>query len=725
MAEGVSSNTERTPSQEFQKELNDILYTPLNVENIGRFADDALNELIELNESVVHRYQQEHPESDTYSDAALEDAAYAAYSLENLGVVLDRITAVRDRIASLAVRIQASLTETGSVIVPPDRDGPAFQDTGKGNYEAPDRLNRLITLAYILETDFDIDQDNVSYTQGSTTDSMVRQEPYVRVEIEDLNRVVYVCDEEGNASYIFDTEILGHLGISVIELDQMTKNQRNAFLRITPEAGRRIVQSPTWRSVVSEALREPFSIDGKVPAPSEVVSRSEFVERGFLEFDDFVTEVRVAYKEAESPRNLLKWYQGEYKRRSGWPSTPTNFYKDKGWQSYPELVGQEKVDFLEFTDFVLEVQLAYEEAGSPEYIGKWYKGEYKNHSGWPADPQRLYKDKGWQSFPELVGLEKVKFLEFDDFVAEVRSAYQITGQPKGIQRWYEDEFQKHTGWPSNPHIKYQANGWRSYPELVGKEVKEFLNYEDFVEEVRALYSDKIAPAGIAKWYKSEFKKHLGWPSEPEKAFKKVGWVSYLELVGKEVTGFLKYDDFLRAVKVSYDAAGQPNGVQKWYRLEFRKHAGWPSQPEKTYNKDGLKGYPELVGKEVKEFLNYEDFVLAVRVAYEAAGQPNAVQDWYEDEFRKHSGWPSAPDSKYRHDGWKSYPELVGKEVKEFLNYEDFVLAVRVAYEAAGQPNNIQQWYRAERKKHSRWFTNPDQSYKDKGWLGYPELVGKI
>jgi hypothetical protein len=92
--------------------------------------------------------------------------------------------------------------------------------SGSGTYEAPRKLDRLVTLAYILERDFDIDPSTVRYVQGSTTDTMLRQEPYVRVEIEDLNRVVYVCDEEGNASYVFDAEVLEQLGITPPELDK-------------------------------------------------------------------------------------------------------------------------------------------------------------------------------------------------------------------------------------------------------------------------------------------------------------------------------------------------------------------------------------------------------------------------------------------------------------------------------------------------------------------------
>jgi hypothetical protein len=658
MTEGVSNKPERTPSQEFREQLHGILYTPLSVENIGHFADDALNELIELSASVVHKYQQEYPESDALSGAALEDAAYAVYGLENLGTVLDRITAVRDRIAAIGQRVQESLAQTNSVIVPPDQTGPAFRAAGSGTYEAPDKLNRLITLAYILETDFDIDQNSVRYRQGTTTDTMVRQEPYVRVEIDDLNRVVYVCDEEGNASYVFDTKVLAHLGIDLLELDKMTKNQRNAFLRVTPEAGRRIVQSPAWRNVVSEALQETFASDGKVPAPTEILPRSEFAERGkFLEFEDFETDVKVTYAKAGKPEGVAKWYKSEYVNHAGWPSSPSGTYKDKGWQSYPELVGREKNVFLDFANFVSEVRVAYAEAENPKQTYKWYQEERLDHPQWPSAPEKFYKDNGWQSYPELIGREKIVFLGFANFVSEVRVAYKQAGSPVSVIAWYREVYKKHRGWPAYPNESYQDTGWEGFPELVGREKVEFPNFTNFVSEVRVAYKQAGSPVSVTAWYREVYKKHRGWPAAPEQTYSQKGWKSYPELVEQEL---LNFTEFKNTVKIAYQKAGSPQGIAKWFLDEYKNHSGWPSSPQQVYKDKGWQGYPHLIGREVTKFLEYSDFVAEVRMTYTEAGAPGDVAKWYQGEYKNHPGWPSAPEQTYSQNGWKSYPKLAGK-----------------------------------------------------------------
>jgi hypothetical protein len=38
--------------------------------------------------------------------------------------------------------------------------------------------------------------------------------------------------------------------------------------------------------------------------------------------------------------------------------------------------------------------------------------------------------------------------------------------------------------------------------------------------------------------------------------------------------------------------------------------------------------------------------------------------------------------------------------------------------------SITEWYRAERKQHEGWPAAPEQKYKDSGWAGFSELVGK-
>ena len=327
MVEDSSPSLEKDPRIQFAQRLDTILFKKVSVENIGTFADEALEELVTLNESVVAKYQAEYPESDAYVGVELENYAYAAYGLENLNTILTRITDVQENIGRITLNVSESLNEIDTVITPSDPSGPAFTGDGSGSYEKPQMLDRLVTLAYILERDFNLDTDDVRYTKGITTGNMVRSEPYVRVEIDSLNRIVYVCDEEGNASYVFDMEVLEQLGITPPELDLMSKNQRNALLRVQPETGTRIIQSPQWREVMSNALSNTFS--------GELMSEVARVE--ISEFSEKVKPLPYGL-DGVSDATFLEW------RRRGWLGPIyAQLYSSAQWSRLIDLASAERV----------------------------------------------------------------------------------------------------------------------------------------------------------------------------------------------------------------------------------------------------------------------------------------------------------------------------------------------------------------------------------------------
>ena len=596
MVEAPTPRIEKDPSTQFAERLDTILFKKVSVENIGTFADEALGELVALNESVVAKYQAEYPESDAYVGVELEDQAYRAYSLENLNAILTRVSEMQENIGRITLNVSESLNEIDTVITPPDPSGPALGGDGSGTYEKPQMLDRLVTLTYILERDFDLNNDDVRYTKGTTNGNMLRTEPYVRVEIDSLKRIVYVCDEEGNASYVFDTVVLEQLGITPPELDVMSKNQRNALLRVQPEAGARIIQSPQWREVMSQALSSQFSRES-VPEVSNV-RISEFFGKAILPYEDFLVEVRTAYEQAGRPNNVAAWYRSEYpQHKDYWPYGPSiKTYQDQGFNGLPDMVGNEVVELLSYEDFLAEVRVVYGEAGKPKASAAWYKKEYKKHKGWPAVPIKIYKNSDYDTFAKLVGNEKVKILPYADFLREVLVEYERPAKrPTNVHRWYQDAYKQHRGWPSSPHTKYSDAGFSSYPEMVGNEVVEFLPYEDFLAEVRTAY-EKAAkrPLNVQKWYHGVYKNHKGWPSEPYKTYRNNGFNTYPEMVRSEVVEFIPYEDFLVEVRTAYEEAGRPSNIQAWYQSEYKQRRGWPAKPESKYKNGEFDGYRAMV-----------------------------------------------------------------------------------------------------------------------------------
>ncbi len=588
--------------ESYKKRLDGILNKQLTVENIEAFADEALSETIELTDEILEQYKNnpEFNSDTTLSTQQQEDEAFKILELPNLQEVLQSIINVKDKIQVLKEYINTNTENIDEVITPPQPDYPTKISTGSGEGMEKKMFPRLLTLLYIIEHDFDIKASEVSITKGVVTPNMVRKTSYVRVEIPDLKRVIYICDEEGNASYIFDIAKLTEHDLTLEEIDKDNKGDKNSLIAHYPGIGIRLVQSNNWRIRVSNALGEILpeivtDID-KFEAKEEREVISEFRrERGsnWPSFDEFQSEVREFYP---GEGNVQAWYIRERKNHKNWPSNPRDIYLNDGWKGYPELIGKEnrlKKEYLDFLDFQNEVRSLYN--GENDIEG-WYQKEFPKHPHWPSKPYRTYKEGGWVGFPELAGVDNIKkkeFLPFQNFKSEIRDLYPGTGN---VNRWYAKEKKKHPNWPSNPDRVYGVTGWVDWSELVGKEnrfKKECPSFEDFQNKVRGLYNGE---KNVQTWYKKISKDYPNWPSNPNQEYKNDGWEGYPELVGIEnmkKKEFLSFEDFRSGVLEAYHGE---KDVQRWYLREYKNHKNWPSNPNQEYKDKGWSSFPELVGK---------------------------------------------------------------------------------------------------------------------------------
>ena len=131
--------------------LSSILSQSLTVDNVETFGETMVNALIELSGEVVARYQREQPD-DAGAGKALEDRAFAAYVLDDLGLYLERA----GEKAEMLRRIQTFLSQVDvipEIITPPDEMARPVL-AGRGGFPEEKRLvPRLELLLYILEND--------------------------------------------------------------------------------------------------------------------------------------------------------------------------------------------------------------------------------------------------------------------------------------------------------------------------------------------------------------------------------------------------------------------------------------------------------------------------------------------------------------------------------------------------------------------------------------------
>ena len=243
----------------FQQRLAGILGVQLTVENIEAFASEALQTTIKLTEDILTEYRRNPASSATgLSGAEEEDAAFKVFDLPDISQILDSIMNLQEEIESLQEYLGRQTEQTSEVNTPPATGSGVKIQKGAGGWQEKKIFPRLLTLLYILEHDFDIplSPSDVPISWGDIEPDMMRQTPYARVEIPVLQRVVYLCEEEGNASYIFDTERLEKIGLTSEELRKKNKEEKKQLITLHPGIGIRLIQSPNWRENMAEYLRE-------------------------------------------------------------------------------------------------------------------------------------------------------------------------------------------------------------------------------------------------------------------------------------------------------------------------------------------------------------------------------------------------------------------------------------------------------------------------------------
>ncbi len=237
-----------------------MLSSSITPSTIHTFYDTALQELVATLGRITESYKELHPDTELRG-RALEDAATDFFRLKNINAILDAITEKQADLADLASRIIAHTKFDPAIFVPPTPEEiySVHPGSGKG-MELKKIIPRLETLIYILEHDLDTPLEEVGeIVSGATMDSMMREHPYVRVLLPTHERIVYLCNEEGNATFVFSSDIVSD-SLPLTTLDVTDKKTYKELIRQNPTQGTVIrYHANTWRDHMIHSLTEPFS----------------------------------------------------------------------------------------------------------------------------------------------------------------------------------------------------------------------------------------------------------------------------------------------------------------------------------------------------------------------------------------------------------------------------------------------------------------------------------
>jgi hypothetical protein len=217
--------------------------------------------------------------------------------------------------------------------------------------------------------------------------------------------------------------------------------------------------------------------------PSDIPTHPEktYRDAGWISWPDWLGSERVAWKSFTEARAYVRglglkgvkeWWElsKSGQRPSDIPADPDRTYRDDGWVSWPDWLGNgnARVSWRSFTVgrvFVRGLELKGERGW------KAWKKKGQRPSDIPSAPDKTYRDDGWISWPDWLGsggtsnqARHVNMLPF-----AVGRAYARKLKLKNRPEWREwsKSGQRPSNIPATPQRSYHNDGWVSYSDWLG------------------------------------------------------------------------------------------------------------------------------------------------------------------------------------------------------------------------------------------------------------------
>jgi hypothetical protein len=284
-----------------------------------------------------------------------------------------------------------------------------------------------------------------------------------------------------------------------------------------------------------------------------------------------------------------------------------------------------------------------------------------------SKPERIYKDKGWVSWGDFLGTGTISSQGREYLPFEEAKAYVHTLKLKSLTEWYaySKSGEKPSNVPSNPYQIYRSKGWVNCGDWLGTgriHPKDRV-YLPFEEARKFVHSLGFTRQKEWVYYSKSDKKPDNIPSTPNEVYKGKGWVNYGDWLG---TGRIHTKD---RVYLPYNEAKAIikefgiNSQKEWFnfRKSNRLPDNIPSTPNEVYKGKGWVNYGDWLstGNIAPQNREYLSFEEA-REYVQLLGLEK-TSDWkeYSKSGKKPNNIPSNPEKTYRDKGWVNYGDWLG------------------------------------------------------------------
>ena len=288
--------------------------------------------------------------------------------------------------------------------------------------------------------------------------------------------------------------------------------------------------------------------------------------------------------------------------------------------------------------------------------------------------------------------------------------------------------------PVDPSLIYDGEGgpWQGWPDFLGYELRGSCSrsrgWRSFEEARRFVWGLGLKSVEEWKdWSKSGQRPQTDIPSNPNQVYEEEGWLSwgdFLGYVAVEMRPFEEARDYIRSLGLK--------STEEWY--EWTKSGlrprDIPSNPLLVYKGKGWLSWGDFLGYRPgyveggwRTFEEARDYVKTLGLKSQIEWK-----EWCKSDQKPHD-IHFCPDEVYKEEGWLSWGDFLGyrpghvarkrgtTKKLSFTEARDYVRRLGL--------KSHKEWRELCKsgQRPSDIYSNPNQGYKDKGWLSWGDFLG--
>ncbi len=185
--------------------------------------------------TLLIKFAQQHYPDFSGTPAEMEDEVSSHEDIASVDVVFDLLNELQSRLETDRSK-NITTIPLPIVAIPPNeyliklKEKPNLETTKKYEFQLQERLKILYDTLLLLGLS---QPEDFQLYEGQVTATMMRQTPYIIADIETLNRLVCICNEVGNKTFVFDrSQIIKQFGEDeyVETLANSTKNDLKTLI---------------------------------------------------------------------------------------------------------------------------------------------------------------------------------------------------------------------------------------------------------------------------------------------------------------------------------------------------------------------------------------------------------------------------------------------------------------------------------------------------------------